>query len=181
MIKNKRDNKINLLIGIPLILTIVLLALYLSNYKPQFEQEPFGEIIYKSQRYSESKKENWHLIDFGYFSIETPDDYYYYFEEDGLHHGKVGGLTNLKDTLTFVFGRYHFDACDGVVIGEIIGKCDTLGIFGNINNETIFVRTENNYCAFIPRDKRNNMFKMWAEISYDKQLIEEIFKSIKTK
>jgi hypothetical protein len=178
--KRKRDNKINSLIGIPFIFTIVLLGLYLSYYKPQYEKDPLGEVIYHSERYKQSSTDNWHLIDFNYFSIETPNDYFY-FLEDGIHGGKIGGLTNLKDTLNFVFGRYYFDACDGIVIGEVIGKCDTLRVYKNRNNETIFVRTEHNYCAFIKRDERENLFKMWADLSYDRQLIEKIFESIRTK
>jgi hypothetical protein len=165
------------LIGIPIILSLVIMGHYLIYYEPEFEREDYNRIIYASDRYGKSSTPNWHLIDFKYFTIETPNDYHYYLEQ-GVHGGKVGGLTNEKDTIIFVFGNYRFDACEGIVSGQIEGTCDTLAVYMKSKRETIFVRTDDNYCAFIKRGGDNNILKMWARLSFDSELIEQIYKSI---
>jgi hypothetical protein len=153
---------------------------YLIYYKPEFKKEEFNKIIYSSDRYGKSSRPNWHLINFKYFTIETPNDYHYYLEQ-GIHGGKVGGLTNEKDTIRFVFGNYFFDACEGIVTGQILGSCDTLDVFNNSDKEIIFVKTDNDYCAFVTKDERDNILKLWTRLPFDKQLIGEIYKSITTK
>mgnify|MGYP001358394376 CR=1 FL=1 len=165
------------LIGIPIILCLVIAGQYLIYYEPEFEREDYNKIIYTSDRYGKSSTPNWHLIDFWHFTIETPNDYHYYLEQ-GIHGGKVGGLTNEKDTIIFVFGNYYFDACEGIVSGQIVGTCDTLAVYTKSKRETIFVRTDNSYCAFVNRDEDDNILKMWTRLSFDKKLIGQIYESI---
>jgi hypothetical protein len=175
--RESRSYNFSGLIGIPIILCLFLVGQYIIHYQPELENEDYDKIIYSSKRYGKSSTPNWHSINFKYFTIETPNDYHYYLEQ-GIHGGKVGGLTNEKDTILFVFGNYYFDACEGIVIGQIIGTCDTLGVYSKSRKETIFVRTDNSYCAFIKRDEDDNILKMWTSLSFDKKLIEQIYKSI---
>src|SRR5688572_18337495 len=97
------------LIGIPLILIIGLICLFTINYVTWYKPIPLDTIIYDADRYKKSSMLGWHTIDLKSFSIDTPADFHFYLQQ-GIHGGTVGGLTNAKDTINFVYGRYYFDA-----------------------------------------------------------------------
>ena len=167
------------LIGIPIVMICVLAYLFVSNYKPKYEQEPFDSIIYSSERYYESAIAGWHFIDVGSFSIETPSDYRFFFER-GVHGGKVGGFTNSTDTISFVHGAYYFDACDGIVVGEIIGTCDTLKIFKSGTRNLIIAQTDLYISAYSKNsNEQNDVFKAWANTNMNKDCLFKIYSTIK--
>lgn len=149
----KNNSSASTLIGIPIILVVVLTYFFASNYKPKYQQIPFNTIIYSSDRYSESEIIDWHKIDFSSFSIEVPKEYHFYVE-NGVHGGKVGGLTDLRDTINFVHGSYYFDACEGIIIGEIIGTCDTLKII-KINSRDLIITKTDFYISAFSKSQKN--------------------------
>ena len=176
----KVKNKLSLttLIGIPIILVGVLTYFFASHYEPKYQQAPFDTIIYSSDRYSESRTIDWHKIDISSFSIEVPCEYHFYFE-NGIHGGKVGGFTDSKDTISFVHGMYYFDACEGIVMGETIGTCDTLKIIETNSRNLMIVQTDSYISAFSRNQKNDQVFKAWANLNMNRDLLFKIFDTIK--
>ena len=178
--KNRKDynkSSITFLLGIPIILVSALAYLFVSNYKPKYENVPLGTIIYSSDRYSESRKKGWHKIDLSSFSIEVPNDFHFYLEE-GIHGGKSGGLTDSKDTINFVYGSYYFDACEGIVIGEIIGTCDTIKILNRSSRDLIIAQTDSYISAYSKHPVNDYVFKMWANLNIDRSSLYEMITTI---
>jgi hypothetical protein len=168
------------LIGIPIILVVILAYVFTFSYTPEYDELPYEEIIYSSDRYKISSISNWHKIDLSTFSIEVPNDYHFYLEQ-GMHGGKVGGLTNSKDTIKFVHGRYYFDACEGIVIGEITGRCDTLKVFNLDSKKLVVTQTDSYVGAFVKEDKKGSVFKAWANPTIEKEFLINIFSTVKIK
>jgi len=93
------------LIGVALL----MIAVYLSTYFFQdevinYKEQPYDELILDEKFYSPSETEDWHILELGYFTIETPVSYQF-FKLRGFD-SYVGGITNLTDTLYFDFGEY---------------------------------------------------------------------------
>jgi hypothetical protein len=168
------------MIGIPIILVAVLAYVFTYSYKPEYEELPYGEIIHSSNRYKASAIADWHKIDLSSFSIEVPKEYRFYLKE-GVHGGKVGGLTNSKDTIEFVHGNYYFDACEGIVVGEIIGACDTLKVLNLGSTKLVIAKTDSYISAYAKEGDYKTVFKAWAKRNIDAKFLLEIFRTVEIK
>lgn len=166
------------LIGIPILIVIGLLYLFTGNYAQSYKPIPLNTIIYDADKYEKSSISGWHTIDLNSFTIDTPTDFRFFLQQ-GIHGGTVGGLTNAKDTINFVYGAYYFDACEGVVKGEIIGRCDTLQKYRVGTHRFIITGTDESICAFSNDFKNNFVFKAWADPEMNLEITNKIFKSIK--
>jgi hypothetical protein len=168
------------MIGIPFILVAVLAYVFTFSYKPEYDKLPYGVIIHSSERYKASSLAHWHKIDLSSFSIEVPKEYHFYLEE-GVHGGKVGGLTNSKDTIEFAHGAYYFDACEGIVIGEIIGMCDTLAVFTRGSTRLVITKTDSYISAYAKEGDYRTVFKAWANLKIDQVFLFDVFKTVEIK
>lgn len=177
---NKKRTKRTQLIGIPITLVAVLICLFIAYYSPEYEKPRYGELIYSSDRYKASAIPDWHKIDLSSFSVEVPKDYYFYLDQ-GFHGGKVGGITNSKDTIGFVHGGYHFDACEGMIIGEVTGTCDTLKVFNLGSTNLVVAMTDSYIGAFSKGPKEGLVFKAWADLDMDKSFLFKVFNTIEIK
>jgi len=175
--EGKNKSLSTFLLGIPIILIGVLAYFFVLNYKPNNQKVPFDTLIYSSDIYSESQTVGWHKISFSSFSMDVPNDYFFYLEE-GVHGGVVGGLTDSKDTISFVHGRYYFDACEGIIVGEIVGRCDTLEVIETKSRNLIISRTDSYISAFAKNQKNDHVFKVWANLNIDRDLLFQIFRTI---
>ncbi|EMR01430.1 hypothetical protein [Cesiribacter andamanensis] len=174
-IKKNRNRRMQM-IGIPIILVAVLVYVFTLSYKPEYEELPYGEIIHTSKRYKASTIADWHKIDLSSFSIEVPKEYRFYLQE-GIHGGKTGGLTNLKDTIGFVHGNYYFDVCEG----EEDRPCDTLRIL-NLGSTRLIVSISDEYIsAYAEEDDYKTVFKAWARRNIDEKILLEVFKTVEIK
>lgn len=111
--------------GIAIVLVAVLLGSYFLDQKNLEHKElPYDTIIVNQDYYGPAKKENWHTIKLGSFSLETPVTFRF-LKYNGID-SYVGRITNGIDNLTFDYGWYSndlskFDTVEGVRVSmEII-------------------------------------------------------------
>jgi hypothetical protein len=108
--KRKRQEKsrfsgTGLIIGFALVLLVVLLTSYFFDQgNLDYEEPKFGIILNDPNYYSESEIADWHTINTGKFTIQTPNEFKF-FRLQGID-SYVAGLTNQQDTLYFDYGLY---------------------------------------------------------------------------
>lgn len=78
-------------------------------------------------------------------------------------------------------GAYYFDACEGIVIGEVIGTCDTLAIFDLTSKKLIVTQTDSYIGAFAKDPKDGSVFKAWGDLNVDQNFLFDVFKTVEIK
>ena len=114
----------SLIIGSASVLLVILITTYFFDKDNlDYEESKFGVLLDEPRYYSESEIPEWHTINTGKFTIQTPKDYKF-FRLQGID-SYVAGLTNKQDTFYFDYGLYSnslesLSAPDYKVIFELI-------------------------------------------------------------
>ena len=93
--------------SIGVIIVTVLISHYISNKSKTYREIPYDQPIADGDFYGLTANPNWHKIDVGAFSLETPNAYLY-TRLKGFD-SKVGQFSNQVDTILFDYGWYSYN------------------------------------------------------------------------
>jgi hypothetical protein len=118
--------------------------------------------------------EAWQVLDFGPFSIKTPDGWSKVKRQGTDSY--YGGLTDGKDSLWFDYGRYNVDLIGDAKFWYRMTR-DTVNGFPAVISMPDSLDLAN-ISMKIPKLTNGNRFTIWASIVKDSSIVLQIFKSV---